>query len=271
MLIVTSCESEIPFEYRSIEAMHTVQANFSLSDSISVANVFISSTTDVDSTDEPLTISDATVSITTPQGEVIPLHFDGDSLYIATFDDADLTPQQGDYRVDVIIDNNNYYASCELMSPALFEEPIFFWQDVMMGMGVLMMKVSIEDPAGEDNYYRYTFTLPDGSIYQNGVISDSSMDGKLLELYAQFNPDDALGYYTMPDDMAGSLYKLAEGEQLSISIEALDKRAYDYFSTLGLSNSNPICSFEGGCLGYFSVSTITSLEFTFSKEYIVEL
>ncbi len=269
-LLLVGCESEIPFEYNTIEPIHTIQAEFIIGEPHSVAKVYISQTQDVDSPYEEVAVADAEVEITTPQGEVISLSFDGDSLYVASLMHLP-EPNQGDYSISVVIDGQEYSASSELMVPAVVMEPVFYWQDVMMGLGILMMKAMIADPIGEDNYYRYHFLLPDGKVYQDGVISDSSIDGTNIELYAQFNPAESLGFYTLPEEMAGSLYLLDEGETLTICVESLDKRAYDFLSTLGSSTTNPISSFEGGCLGYFSVSTISNLEWCFSGDDIISL
>lgn len=272
LLFAVSCTSEIPFEYNTIDPLYVIQAEFSLSDDFSTAIAQISTTSDLDSTDAEVVVTDADVSITTPQGDLIHLLFsESSSLYVASNVPVSTTPQQGDYTLDVRIGDDYYSSSCSLMSPAVIGSTTFTYQEVMMGMGVLMMKTNIEDPAGEDNYYRYIFTLPDGTTYHNEVVSDSGLDGYNIELYTQFNPDESLGYYTMSDDMAGSLYKISPGDIITITVEQIDKRPYDYLSTLGSSSSNPICSFEGGCLGYFSVSTKETEEILFTADAVIEI
>lgn len=234
--------------------------------------VSISSTQDVDSVLPASIVEDAEVSLTSPDGAVFPLMYDGDSLYMATIFGLPIEPLQGDFTLDVVIDEVHYSAGCELKPEAEILEPIFYWQEVMPGLGVLMMKAMINDTAGEDNYYKYKFSLQDGAIYQQGVTSDNGMDGKVLELYAQFNPAEELGFITISEDMAGSLYMINEGEEITITISQIDKRPYDFISTLGSSSSNPVCSFTGGeCLGYFLVTTESTLIVNFSAENVVVL
>ncbi len=265
-----SCESEIPFTYNSIEPIYVIQANFLLDEFVSRAEVYISTTQDVDSTTPAPVITDAMVKITTPEGSIIPLAYDGDSLYIANVFGCSLEPLQGDFTIDVEIDDNHFSTGCELKPSAEIIEPVFYWQDVMGEMGILMMKAMINDTAGEDNYYKYKFTLSDGEAYQQGIISDNGMDGKVLELYAQFNPDESLGYYTISEDMAGSLYLINEGEEIIISVSQIDERPYNFISTIGSSTSNPVSQFDD-CLGYFVVSTMSSLTINFSAEDIIVL
>ncbi len=270
-LLLCSCESEIPFEYNSIEVMHTIQAEFKLSDGDCVANVYVSSTRDVDTWQEEEAVSSAQVEITTPAGDIIPLSYDGDSLYVASVSGGNLSSLEGDYTLRVTVGEDTYSAACALPTSSQIGEPIFYWQSMMEGIGILIMKGSIIDTAGEDNYYRYSLCLPSGESYQGGVVSDNGVDGKVIDIIAAFNPDESLGYDTMSDDSSGSLYKLASGDIITIIVESIDYRPYDFLSTLGSSACNPICHIEGGALGYFLVSEVSTKIITFSADSVVEL
>lgn len=104
----------------------------------------------------------------------------------------------------------------------------------------------IRDPAGIENYYRIKFFV-NGKLSEGegeiNLYSDKLFDGKLIGLIqhsAVFDKTDIV----------------------TVEIQAIDKSAYDYFSTLesisgiemiqSASPANPISNFNNGALGYFS-------------------
>lgn len=59
---------------------------------------------------------------------------------------------------------------------------------------------------------------------------------------------------------------LYEGDRITIEIQTIDRRTYDYLYSLGLSertSANPIANFTGGCLGYFSAYSAVRIEDVF--------
>lgn len=104
----------------------------------------------------------------------------------------------------------------------------------------------IKDPAGIENYYRIKLSVNGKAVAEEGKInlySDKLFDGKLIGLVQH-----------------SDVFK--ETDTITIELQAIDKAAYDYFSTLesisgiemiqSASPANPISNFDNGALGYFS-------------------
>lgn len=105
----------------------------------------------------------------------------------------------------------------------------------------------IKDPPNVENYYRLKMYVNGRVVNNDGemdVYSDRLFDGKMIGL------------------VQNSSVVFDKNDTVLVEVQAIDKAAYNYFSTLesisGLeiiesaSPSNPISNFNNGALGYFS-------------------
>lgn len=119
------------------------------------------------------------------------------------------------------------------------------------GFGILdsgyKINCFIKDPPNVENYYQIKMYVNGKLVNTEGemdVYSDKLFDGKVIGL------------------VQNSSNVFNENDTVLIEVQAIDKAAYNYFSTLesisGLeiigsaSPSNPISNFDNGALGYFS-------------------
>ncbi len=127
-------------------------------------------------------------------------------------------------------------------------------------MNLIFCTVTIQDIEGEENYYRYRFRYFANEDEEEGLEPDWSLvkegeDGEKIWIMTHL--------YTQDDR------EMEDGDEITIEIQAIDRGAYEFFYTLGLSgdsSSNATTNLEGGCLGFFSPYSLTSITKIFSYD-----
>jgi len=115
--------------------------------------------------------------------------------------------------------------------------------------------VKFQDPAGEDNYYRFIEYIDGRKEKSLFVDDDEFTNGQTVNSRLNFNNDN--------DDPAR---EIRTGKQLMIEMECIDAAVYKYFFSLNSGSTgdgnnaaptNPTSNITGGVLGYFSAYPIT--------------
>lgn len=156
------------------------------------------------------------------------------------------------YVVDVEYDGVVYSARSFMNDPVSIVDLGFAYFD---GMGFFengyTVTAFIRDPAEVENYYRLKYYVNGKPIDDKGEIS----------LYSDrvFNGKDV--------GIGQRMLVFQKTDTLTVELQAIDKAAYDYFSTLenitasdwqrSAAPANPISNFNHGALGYFSAYSVT--------------
>jgi hypothetical protein len=121
----------------------------------------------------------------------------------------------------------------------------------MLSQNYIFGDIRLQDIPNETNWY-FVHIYRNVIAYRWAILKDDINPNKeLQQLFGFFNEDNS-------DEED----KLHEGDQLRIVVRAIDQRAYDYLSSVELmdnTGTNPIDNFSGGCLGYFSAYSETTI------------
>ncbi len=259
LFFFTACEKEIEIGYRSVDPIHVVEGRITNE----VAEVLITLTRDMDDGSGPTPQDNATVTLTTENGDHFRLAFGTDGYYRA----EGLTGTVGEnYTLKVTVGEKEFTSESRMHDAAGTDELYFQWLKVM-GQRFVIMTFSFRDIPDEENYYCYRI-YRNGENYRWNVMHDRGNDGKditvdivcMTEKMAEDNKED---------DWDDILY---EGDVIEIELQTIDKRTYDYLFSVGLSDTagtNPIDNFTGGCLGYFAAYSTSRIHTIFSYADIV--
>ncbi len=257
ILSFIGCQKEIELPYRSVDPIYVIEANVENDYSL----VRISQSRDMDNPDTDYGVQDdATVLITDNNDEVTyPLVSIGDGYYTSH---GGLTAQPfTSYTLNVDIDGAEFDATSQTFAAPIISFVTISREIFMEGMDDMVFCLFlINDLAGYADYYRYRISINDSD--ENWVlISDFGTDGESSIAYKPLIKKDE------NDDMVS----LETGDTITIEVQSIDQGIYDYFYSLdaGESNgSNPISNITGGCLGYFSASTITQISYVIDMESV---
>ncbi len=260
LILFTACEKEIEIDYRSVDPLYVVEGRITNE----VAEVLVTLTRDMDDGSKPTPQEDAAVGLTAGNGEYFPLSFGNDGYYRA----AGLTGRVGEnYTLTVAVGEQEFTSESVMHDAAGMDTPPYFQWLKVMGERFVIMTFSFEDIAGEENYYCYRI-YRNGENYRWNVMHDRGNDGKVITV------DIVCMTETMANDNKEEDWDdiLYEGDQITLELQSIDKRTYDYLFSVGLSdtaNTNPIDNFTGGCLGYFAAYSVVRTGITFSYSNIL--
>ncbi len=243
------CEKVIEIPYRSIESIYVIEANISDGEDSSVR---LSQTRDMDDSLTLSYVNSATVVVTDENGV--------EYNFVSSGYDGVYTPQStipaiynSDYQISVEIDGDIYSATSHMHSNPIMSPINLTYEEFSVGFTMNMVFCSFSiynQPLVDDDYYRYRITV---NSYESGWVLVDDLDADQEWLF-QFMP--------LINKVDGDLVDIAHGDTVRIDIQAIDKSVHNYFYTLDLSSSsgsNPTSNIEGGCLGYFSAYSTTTL------------
>jgi len=240
---LTSCEKVIDYNLKTSDSAIVIEA--SVTDSKDPFNVTINKTVAYFGSSESTKVSGAVVSVKADGGkqryfnEVSPGVYQLSKVFAA---------QETWYTMYVEYDGITYTARSYLNEKVPIVDCTLTYFD---GFGFFdsgyKINCFIKDPPNVENYYQIKMYVNGQVVNNDGemdVYSDKLFDGKVIGL------------------VQNSSAVFDENDTVLIEVQAIDKAAYDYFSTLesisGLeivqsaSPSNPISNFDNGALGYFS-------------------
>ena len=234
MLGLVGCEKEIDVDYRSVEPIYVVEASVS-NDGMTAR---VSLTQDMDDNHTTSDVADASIVVTGSDGSETKLVYKKNGIYQATAKGmVGVT-----YQIDVEVGGHHFISTS-------------------MSQRFLMGELLFQDIPNEENWYF-------SHIYRNKLgfrwavkRDDQNPNKELQQLYsiAREGSDDK--------DM------LREGDQLKLELRAIDQRTYDYLYSMQImdnTNTNPIPNFTGGCLGYFSAYSQTTINYVFHESDVDE-
>lgn len=253
-LLLTGCEKEIEIDYRSVDKLYVIEGRITGE----TTEVIVTHTRDMGSPVKGSGIEVTSVEISTNDGFTEKLEYQSDGFYRSP---SGLTgnPLQT-YTLSVSMDGKEYISSSTMQKQAGIESMKFQWFDVMDERGLICV-LGVNDIAGEENHYCYRM-YRNGELYRWNTLRDRGKDGETISINI-FCMSESMAQDNKEDDRDEILY---EGDEITIELRTIDKKAYDYLYSLGLSERtsfNPIDDFSGECLGYFSAYSVVRQQIVF--------
>lgn len=239
IVMFTSCEKELNFEYHDIAPLHVIEANVGNS----VAEVRISLTTPMDEAvaDTPVTQACATLSDLDGGAEYV-LTPDADGVFRAAVDGM----PGHQYRLNVRVAGATY-SSCTTMATATeIVDAGFYWVK-MPGDDMAALRIIIaDDPAAQDYYWIRVYR--NGRAYMWDVIDDQgAADGMLDEVLTTTHRDES-------KETENQL--LRDGDEVAMRVCRVNREMFDYLVAVK-DGQNGAAMYAGGpCLGYFLASPV---------------
>lgn len=166
------------------------------------------------------------------------------------------------YTLKVLSNGNEYIATSYMHAPVNIDTLTITAETTHNG-SKKTINVVFTDPEGIPNYYRFIKTINNISQPTIYVEDDLLQDGNTISTTLRSKYQDETS--------------LKIGDNVQISLQAIDKNVYNYFRTLnqlsgglGLINqstspANPISNFSNGALGYFNAYSVTFKEIEINK------
>ncbi|MBO4719755.1 MAG: DUF4249 domain-containing protein [Prevotella sp.] len=234
-LLLTSCEKEIELDYHQVDALYVVEASISNNGT----EVRVSQTNAMDDNNSSSDISNATVTLTTDNGQQWNIPYSRNGFYRS----STIKGEAGTtYTIDVALDGQHFTSTSTMQKTPILNKFRFVWMKAASER-ILFGDLRLQDIPNEDNWY-FLHIYRNGIGYRWAVMRDDQNPNKeLQQLFTFFREGSS------DNDV------LQEGDNLRIQIRAIDQRAYDYLYSMQImdnTGTNPIPNFTGGCLGYFS-------------------
>lgn len=249
LLLLSACTKVIDIDLNSSSPQIAIEAQ--LLEGIHDFTVRITQTGNYFSTDAPLTVADATVSLQRGAESPIELNNVGNGNYeIPNYVATANTP----YVLTVNAGGSVYQASSFLPKPVALDtlvvevadQPPFGAADA----DSFQIVCHFQDPAAETNFYRIK-TVVNGIPHSKGeyllVIDDRLINGNYIQI-----------------PIFTDAFEL--NDQVEVELVSMDAQMYDYFNTLSLlvgngnssaAPANPKTNWSGGALGYFGAFSIS--------------
>lgn len=246
---IVSCSKVIDIDYESIDDLYIVVAELSQEG----GTMLMTQSSDMDKPIQNTPITTAEVVAVSEKGESFHFSPDESGIYRTT---TPLELETGlDYTLSVKMDNKTFTSTSHLFAAPSVGNVVFSMQQLSPEMSLTFCTFNIFDTAGEDNYYLYRFRYF-GNEQEDGTepkwtLAKEEVDG---------------GPITLMTHLYSAERDLEDGDEITIDVKAIDRATYDYLYSLSLSgnsSSNPANNFEGGCLGYFSASSLTTISAQF--------
>ena len=255
---LTACKKEIDFDYNEVAPIVVIEGQ--------VTN----EGTDVSITkSRPVTDSITRYSL---PGAVVTVTVDGASETIPydphtqRYHSAFKGTAGGTYTLTVDFEGKRYEGTSTMPAAAPILSTEFRWLDVMDERTVVY-EVWASDPLPEErNYYWYRMDRishhphfqdkPSTEPYRWSVFDNRGNPPGLL--YRDiFCMSERMAEEDEEDNWKRILY---EGDSITFRLMSIDRYAYEFFTSLRSGQSggaNPYSNLTGGCLGYFTASSVT--------------
>lgn len=176
-LLVTSCEDVIDVDLTEAKERLVVEANLIKIKGTIGNNQFIRLTKTRGFFEEELTsIDDAQVTVTREDGEIF--EFVHDSAGIYTTNDFDTT-FMAKYYLNIEVDDEVYTAE-ETLLPVAKIDSVIQRNDAGFSGDEIELKAYYTDPAGEENYYLFTFFVNFIDFPTIEIFEDKFFDGNTI-------------------------------------------------------------------------------------------
>ena len=231
-LSLIACEKEIVIDYHDAMPRDVVEGSITPRGT----TVRISYTQSMNEAHKASDIDNAKVTITTDDGTVETIPYDDEGYYR-----SDFFGRPGiTYQLDVYL-GEHHFSSTSTMHQMPMVTSFRLVRRKMIAENYIFGDVRVQDIPNEENWY-YLHVYRNNVGYRWAVMKDDTNPNKVLQHMFGF-------------DREGSSDGVKEGDELYVSVRAIDKAAYDYLYSMEQMNNtgtNPIYNFTGGCLGYFT-------------------
>jgi hypothetical protein len=252
LLGLVGCEKEIDVDYRSVEPIYVVEASVS-TDGMTAR---VSQTQDVDNNKTTSDVTDANIVVSGSDGSETKLVHKKNGNYQAT-----AKGQVGvTYQIDVEVDGRHFTSTSTMQRMPKINKFHFIWKKIMSER-FLMGELLFQDIPNEENWY-FSHIYRNGLGFRWAVKRDDQNPNKELQQL-----------YSIAREGSDDKGMLREGDQLKLELRAIDQRTYDYLYSMQImdnTNTNPIPNFTGGCLGYFSAYSQTTINYVFHESDVDE-
>ena len=250
LILITSCEKEIFFDYKSIEPVTVIEASVTQEGAMAK----ISRTVNMeDALDGSNYHTDAEVSLTGSDGTSATLTAGEDGVFSA--------PVEGKSGVTYTLtvrSGGKVYSSVSTM-PEMFKViDTGFYSSSMMGIGMYTYDVEVEAVPESVREQYFFYRMHKGDKVQRWDITDNRFITErgtvLMSLACAMNMD---GMNDLDEDMADLV--LMPGDEVTIEAYAIDKKTYSYLRSDMMttqSRANTLPDFTEGALGYFSARVL---------------
>jgi hypothetical protein len=249
ILLLVSCQKVVYPDLNSASPRVVIEGN--ITNLPGPYYVKISKTINFDETNIFPKVSGAKVELSDTFGRIDTLHETGQGIYSTGASYQGIPGRT--YTLTVVVDGIEYKAVSTMPEPVKIDS-----LRIVMENGFRQrrkeIEVTLKDPEGIQNYYRYSEIINGYRSNNYSLASDRYFDGKTYS--RNVNVNDSIALKT--------------GDSIVMELQSIDKATYDYFRTLrfvsgggGLgflsaSPANPITNFNNGAMGYFSAYSIKS-------------
>lgn len=255
-MMLSSCEKEIPMDYRQVAPLYVAEATMTQDGT----RVQVSTTQDVTDNTREHYVDNATVIIRSKKEDYSEtLKFIRNGTYTSSW-----KAQPGyTYDIDISVDGKHFTSSSTMQDAPVMKSFRFAWIKIMSER-ILFGDLHIEDTPDKKSYY-FMHIYRNGVGYRWAVMNDDkNPNGDLQQLF-QCNTERKMN--------EGDSDALQDGDKILLEIRSIDKLSYDYLYSMQVmdnAGTNPIANFTGGCLGYFSAYYVINYQTTFYRDEVEE-
>jgi len=257
LLLLLSCEKEIPIDYHETDRIYVAEASLTQTG----ANVRLSTTQNVtDNNINGHVVENAVVVLSCKTYDMRDtLRYTRNGNYTSDFvGDPGIS-----YDLDIYVEDRHFTSSSIMQDVPDVQSFRFAWIK-MVSERILYADLRIQDDPDRNNYY-FMHIYRNNVGYRWAVMTDEKNKGG--ELQQLFN------CCTESDMNKGDSDALREYDNIRVEVRAIDRASYDYLYSMQVmdnAGTNPIQNFTGGCLGYFSAYSYVNLRSMFHISEIEE-
>jgi hypothetical protein len=235
--ILTSCEKVIDLDLKTSSSQIVIQGN--VYDSPGPYTVSVFKSVDFDVPNVYPAVSGARVTISDDAGNSETLTEKTPGYYFT----SSLQGVPGRTYTLTVQAEDKVYTSSSTMPKGVTIDSLYSKSSPFPGLKQFGFNFS--DPAQEKNFYRLLDFIGHKPRESFTVGSDFGVDGKVVENVLVYRKE-----------------KLKTGDTLTLVLESIDEKVYEYFKTANYSKressspANPISNISNGALGYFSASAV---------------
>lgn len=245
-ILFTSCEKVIDLKYKDNQSKIIIEGN--ITNEPGPYFVKITRSVSLKSTENNPTVDDATVTISDDAGNSETLTPEGNGTYHTTA----LTGMAGrTYTLTVQAESQTYTAQSTMPQQVPFDSVRVEEGTAVGGDKEYNLIPVYTDPVAKGNNYRFVLSVNNKLINQHFIQNDEIKNGGVNTLRLEVNDDDLM---------------LKSGDQISITMQCIDKQVALYYTTLaliansgpggGTTPTNPPNNISNGALGLFSAHTV---------------
>lgn len=255
LLLLLSCEKEIPIDYHETDKHYVAEASITQSGT----TVRMSTTQDV--TDNELRnhiVENAVIVLTCNSYDLRDtLRYTRNGIYTSeTVGGPGYT-----YYLDIYVDGHHFSSTSTMQDVPEINSFRFVWQK-MFSERVLYADLRIQDDPDRTNYY-FMHIFRNNVGYRWAVMTDEKNKGGELQQLFGCTAESKMD--------KGDSDAVHENDAIRVEVRAIDRASYDYLYSMQVMESagtNPIRNFTGGCLGYFSAYSYADVYTTFHRSQV---